>query len=88
MPLSLSDRRLARSLARQAWIQSCNDIETADVLFRGSSKLVGLDPATIFLLIQIAIKLWKWWAESRHDHPSAVACLAELQLMEISEDDE
>jgi len=87
MPLSRSDRRLARSIARHAWIQSGNDIETADVIFRGNSKLVGLDPATIFLLIQIAIKLWQLWSEMRHDHPSAVASANELQIMEIGEDD-
>ena len=88
MPLSRSDRQLARSLARHAWIESCNDIETAEIIFRGNSKLVGLDPATIFLLIQIAFKLWQWWSQSRHDHPSAVACLDELRLMELSEDDD
>ena len=88
MPLSRSDRQLARSLARHAWMQSGNDIETAEVIFRGNSKLVGLDPATIFLLIQIAFKLWQWWNDSKHDNPSAVACLDELRLMELSEDDD
>lgn len=86
MPLSRSDRQLARSLARHAWIQSGNDIETAEVIFRGNSKLVGLDPATIFLLIQIAFALWQLWSQSRHDHPSAVACVDELHIMEIWED--
>jgi hypothetical protein len=87
MSLSLSDRRLARSIARHAWIQSSNDIETAEVIFRGNSKLVGLDPATIFLLIQIAFKLWQWWSELRHDHPSAVASYDELRIMQVGEDD-
>ena len=88
MSLSRSDRRLARSIARHAWIQSSNDIETAEVIFRGNSKLVGLDPATILLLIQIAFKLWQWWSELRHDHPSAVASYDELRIMEVGEDDD
>jgi hypothetical protein len=86
MPLSRNDRRLARSIARHAWIQSGNDIETADVIFRGNSKLVGLDPATILLLVQIAIKLWQLWIAKKHDHPSAVASYDELRLMEVDED--
>jgi hypothetical protein len=87
MSLSRSDRRLARSIARHAWIQSGNDIETADVIFRGNSKLVGLDPATILLLVQIAFKLWQLWIARKHDHPSAIASSDELRIMEIGEDD-
>ena len=87
MPLNLSDRRLARSLARHAFIESRGDIETAEVLFRGNSKLVGIDPATILLLISIAFKLWQFWSSRRHDEPSSVASLDELVLMNLSEDD-
>jgi hypothetical protein len=31
---------------------------------------VGIDPATLFLLIQIALKLWIWWQQNKVESPS------------------
>jgi hypothetical protein len=31
---------------------------------------MGIDPATLFLLIQIAIKLWLWWQSQKNDNPA------------------
>jgi hypothetical protein len=38
---------------------------------------VGIDPATLFLLIQIALKLWIWWQQNKVESPSESVDLSE-----------
>ena len=48
----------------------------ASILFKQDSRvqrIAKLDPATIFLLLQIAIKLWQWWRDNKVSDPSVVA---------------
>ena len=52
-------------------------METAETLFRGSNRLVGIDPATILMLIELAIKLWQWWSSHKVSEPSVVAMTGE-----------
>jgi hypothetical protein len=44
---------------------------------------VGIDPATLFLLIQIALKLWIWWQQNKVEIPSAL-----IEAGEPFDDDE
>ena len=84
--LKLSDRRAARRAAREIWIASKTDAEVAKLVKQAvggdedAQKLlfathpeipVGIDPATLFLLIQIALKLWIWWQQNKVESPPA-----------------
>ena len=83
--LKLSDRFAARRAAREIWIASKTDAELAKLvkqavdgdedaqklLFASHPEMpVGIDPATLFLLIQIALKLWIWWQQNKVESPS------------------
>ena len=83
--IKLSDRFAARRAAREIWIASKTDAELAKLVKQAvdgdedSQKLlfashpempVGIDPATLFLLIQIALKLWIWWQQNKVESPS------------------
>ena len=83
--LKLSDRFAARRAAREIWIASKTDAEVAKLVKQAvdgdedSQRLlfathpempVGIDPATLFLLIQIALKLWIWWQQNKVESPS------------------
>ncbi len=84
--VKLSDRFAARRAAREIWIASKTDAEVAKLVKQAvegdedAQKLlfathpempVGIDPATLFLLIQIALKLWIWWQQNKVETPSA-----------------
>ena len=84
--LKLADRFAARRAAREIWIASKTDAELAKLVKQAvdgdedAQKLlfathpempVGIDPATLFLLIQIALKLWIWWQNNKIEDPPA-----------------
>ena len=90
--LKLSDRRAARRAAREIWIASKTDAELAKLVKQAvggdedAQKLlfathpempVGIDPTTLFLLIQIALKLWIWWQQNNVESPSATVGMDE-----------
>ena len=78
------DRLRARNAAREIWvarksdpalndlvIKACDgDEESGRLLLATHPELMGIDPATLFLLIQIAIKLWLWWQSQKNDNPA------------------
>ena len=83
--LKLSDRLAARRAAREIWIASKTDVELAKLVKQAvggdedAQKLLfathpempmSIDPATLFLLIQIALKLWIWWQQNKVEKPS------------------
>jgi len=83
--LKLSDRLAARRAAREIWIASKTDAEVAKLvkqavegdedaqrlLFATHPEMpMGIDPATLFLLIEIALKLWIWWQQNKVEKPS------------------
>lgn len=72
MRLSRQQRREARELAREAWIESRGDSARAKSIFEAKAKTRGIDPGTLLLLLQIALQLWKWWQENQNDNPSVV----------------
>ena len=60
----LQDRRsLTRLWAGEAYNESMGHPFKARQVFRQKAKAYGLDPMTIILLIQIAIKIWAWAKE-------------------------
>jgi hypothetical protein len=90
--LKLADRFAARRAAREIWIASKTDAEVAKLVKQAvdgdedAQKLlfathpempVGIDPATLFLLIQIALKLWIWWQQNKVEIPSESVGLGE-----------
>ena len=78
------DRLRARNAAREIWVAKKDDPAVADLvakavngdeeagrlLMESHPEVVGIDPATLFLLIQIAIKLWLWWQSQKVETPS------------------
>ena len=67
------DKRLARHVAREAWIDTDGNIERSEILFRDNEHITKLDPMTIIALIQIAIEIWKWWQSRKIAQPSVIA---------------
>jgi hypothetical protein len=57
-------------------------------LFGSHPELVGIDPATLFLLIQIALKLWLWWQSQKIENPSEDVAVGEPFDSTISDDDQ
>lgn len=70
---TLLQRRKARLAARYAWIDSEGDQHKAIHLFNESPEMKGIDPATLLLLLQIAIQLWQWWKDRQVKEPSITA---------------
>jgi hypothetical protein len=75
--LKVRQRFLARHIARDAWIASNNSGDEAKLLFEADCRVRGIDPATVLLLLQIAMLLWKWWSENKISEPSVVPSAAE-----------
>lgn len=85
------DRLKARNAARDLWVSRRQDPAVADLLSRAVDgdedageqllashpELVGIDPATLFLLIQMAIRLWIWWQSHKVETPSEAIALGE-----------
>lgn len=83
--LRFRDRVKARNAAREIWLARTSDPAVAELLVKamdGDEQAakdlmqthpempIGIDPATLFLLIQMAIKLWMWWQSTRNENPS------------------
>ena len=78
--LSADDQRDLRDAASDAWKQSGGKYLRSALLFRQDNRvkqIAKLDPATIFLLLQIAYKIWQWWKANKVSDPSLVASAGE-----------
>jgi hypothetical protein len=64
------------------------DEEAGELLFGSHPELIGIDPATLFLLIQIAIKLWVWWQSRKIEVPSEAVEDGEPFDATVSDDDQ
>lgn len=85
------DRLRARNAARDLWVSRRSDPAVAELLSKALDgdedagkqllashpELVGIDPATLFLLIQMAIRLWLWWQSNKVEQPSEAIALGE-----------
>lgn len=75
--LRLRMRLAAREIARQAWVKSHGRADDARLLFEQNERVQKFSPATILLMLQLAITLWQWWRDRGIDEPSAVASMDE-----------
>ena len=86
------DRLRARNAAREIWVASQTDPNVKTLLDGAmdgddeSARLLlsthpempqSIDPATLFLLIQIALKLWMWWQQNKVKTPSEAISIGE-----------
>jgi hypothetical protein len=97
--LRFRDRLRARNAARDLWVSRRSDPTIADMLSKAIDgdedageqllashpELVGIDPATLLLLIQVAIKLWIWWQSNKVEDPSEA--VAEGEPIGTSDDE-
>jgi hypothetical protein len=68
--LSLKERRLARKIARKAWMESGGDAELAELNARAELNKVGLPPFVIELLAAIIVKLIIEWLNRGDKEPA------------------
>lgn len=57
-------RSVTRLFAGEAYNEAEGNPFKARQLFRAKTRAYGLDPMTIIMLIQIAIKIWAWAKEN------------------------
>jgi len=74
-------KRLAREIAREAFIACQGDIEAAKGYFDNHPRVVAIDVQTLILMIQLAVQLWQWWKARDIDEPSTVASAAECSVL-------
>ncbi len=84
--LRLRMRLAAREVARQAWVSSHGRGDDARLLFESNERIQKFSPATILLMLQLAMALWQWWKDRGIDEPSVVASMDEP--INWSDDDE
>lgn len=96
--LSWRERRQGRELAVAAYRKAKGDAataekltlalggdnEAAEQLLRGHAGSAGIDPATIILLIKIALALWDWWNQRSVDDPGDRPMEGEPVFTEVS----
>ncbi len=79
-------RLAAREVARQSWIISRGKGDEARLWFENNERIRKFSPATILVMLQIAIALWQWWHDRKINEPSVVASLDEP--IDWNDDDE
>ena len=78
-----------RLLAAQAYNEAEGNPVKARAILRAKAKAYGMDPMTIMLLIQIAIKIWMWAKEQGYLQKMPVMQQAnEPHWMDVEDDDE
>lgn len=87
MKLRRGMRLLARSVARESWVESKGCGDTARLIFEQHPRVTSLDPATILMLVQIAIALWKFWQSMKLSEPSETPSETEPVSWEADDDD-
>ena len=81
--LSADDQRDLRDAASDAFTQTSDRLFPklrAKMLFQQDSRVQRIangNPATIFLFLQIAYMLWKFWRDRKVSAPSVVASAGE-----------
>lgn len=63
MPATIAERIEARKMAREAWAMSGHDPEVAAEIFKELGREKSINPDTIYVLLQIALELYKLWRE-------------------------
>ena len=86
--LSLKERRLARKIARKAWMESGGDAELAEINAKAELQKVGLPPFVIELLAAIIVKLIIEWLNRGEKEPAEMSVELEYTSDETPEDDD
>lgn len=86
--LTLKDRRLARKIARKAWMESGGDAELAEINAKAELQKVGLPPFVIELLAAIIVKLIIEWLNRGEKEPAEMSVELEYTSDETPEDDD
>lgn len=68
--LKHSEQVLGRRIAVDAFEQCDGDLDEFERLVQDDTRLAGLDPALIALLIQLAVMFFKWWSSRAVKFPS------------------
>jgi hypothetical protein len=66
-------RREMRQIARKHYMQCDGDIEACESALRKDPQLYGFDIATVLMIVQIALALWRFWSSHSISEPSIVA---------------
>ena len=74
-----------RKAAYEAWLQSGGDKERAEQILR--ERYDAVDPATLLLILQFALKLFQWWIDHKEGKPEAVVMADESTAMDLTETD-
>ena len=86
--LSLKERRLARKIARKAWIDANGDAELAEANAKAELAKVGLPPFVIELLAAIIVKLIIEWMNRNEKEPAEWSPELAYTADETPEDDD
>ena len=81
MSLKRRHKRLARQVAREAFIACEGDLEAAKGYFNAHPLVYQIDVSLVILMIQIAIQLWQLWRQNNVSEPSIVATSEELTML-------
>lgn len=73
-------KRLARQIAREAFIACEGDLEAANNHFNQHPLVYQIDASIVVLMLQIAVVLWKLWKSMNVSEPSVVVTSDELAL--------
>ena len=75
--LSAEEEQIYRQATADAWKKSgCRPVRARQILKR-DPRIVGLDPMTILMILQMAWKLWQWWKDNNVSEPESVRSMDE-----------
>lgn len=83
----VEQRRIARKVAREAYLDAGGDAEAAKASLRGRFREVGISPAMILLFIKLAIMFIDWWFSKGVSDPPAAEPVGG-ELIDLPEDDQ
>lgn len=69
--------KIARTVAREAWIHCSGNTDEAMSEVDADLQSLGLDPATIALIIEIALMFFNWWRQHNVSRPSRLPQVGE-----------
>lgn len=81
MSMKRRHKRLARQVAREAFIACEGDLEAAKGYFNAHPLVYQIDVSLVILMIQVAIQLWQLWRQNNISEPSIVATSEELVML-------
>ena len=81
MSMKRRHKRLARQIAREAFIACEGDLEASKNYFHAHPLAYQIDVSLIVLMLQIAMQLWQLWKANNVSEPSVVSTSDELEML-------